>query len=102
MSGHATGNCRDRNVNQQYNSNSSLHYFIESLRDILDLDSVAVGDLFVTDDQGIVEYVRSNNYLSAEELHPGKMANQDQGYGQAIAQCLTSLSVCLLYTSRCV
>lgn len=96
MSGHATGNYKDRHVNQQYNSNSSLHYFIESLRDILDLDSVAVGDLFVTDDQGIVEYVRSNNYLSAEELHPGKMANQDQGYGQAIAQCLTSLSVAMV------
>ena len=98
MSRHATGNNNHQNPNQHYISSSSLQYLIESLQDILDLDRVSAGDLFVTDEQGKVIFVRSNNYLSAKQLRPGKTADQDQGYGQAIAQCLTSRSVAMVHS----
>lgn len=54
-----------------------LSYLIDSLDEILQLDIVVRGDLIVTDDVGIVVFVRSNNFLSQSVLNPGVTLSSD-------------------------
>lgn len=64
-----------------------LHYLVESLYEVLRLDVVAAGDLFITDEHGYVVHVRSNQFLSDQVLYPGANLYERN---QAIQQALES------------
>jgi transcriptional regulator with PAS, ATPase and Fis domain len=78
-----------------YGSQASLYYLylIDSINEVLDLDVIKVGDLFLTDDKGKIIYVRSNKFLPTSILSPGVTIKQKFSFMQAISDCLKSRSV---------
>lgn len=76
---------------------SNLYYLMQSLHEVLDLDIVSAGDLFLTDKRGNIVYVRSNQFLSPDLLYPAQIDDvKEHGYGQAILQCLQKHSATIV------